>query len=639
MPSKTQAVDWIRVNALRSRRNQILEDIYHRESVVDGKEAEVEASKQEYNRLSRELEILLRKPPTDPLVSLPPEVWTDIIREAADDSSINLPSTDVLLLLTLVSNGWSRKILNTPGLWTNITIGRGEADAQAKLGAALCLSGSLQFNLTIKIVPCQWEAILSLLQVGAHRIKSVAVQNPYDYNDLQNQAKFIQHFFGSFTHLPALRVIRTADGLQLNWDVIFSKCPALSYIYGTLIPFEVLRNRNQVPIRACRIDAASDDVIPHLEDLAHLEELIWALGSDGPITRGYPLPALPNLRLIDSLYNQNTGSFIILKLTANLTSLALAISNSWDHLYDLFLHLNHLPHLLVLKLRLVNVRGKLSLPAIKPIQTGVQILRFGGDYHNTEFEEVDQEAFVNQETLFLVFPVCFPNVTQLSLDYGFFGPNVAAYIRCAAFLRSLSLAFVEIRPDYNIPIESSSLEVLDLEGDNVRPLDKLVSFIECPPILKLKFQDDMFWVRVSERDKFSIAIHNTMRLETSAQWEISKFTALRRLHILEGFSDDPSPNAVMIPLICDPHICPLLREVEFGFLPEWDLLFLMLERRNYLPHSLDIARIETLVLPSPIPPVLLAPLTEILSGRFIERPSNLELSFHGFMNAYFDASM
>lgn len=142
MPPETQTGDWIRVNALRTRCNQILEDVSHRDSMVDGKEAEVEASKQEYNRLSRELEVLLRKPPMDPLLSLPPELWTDIIRRAANDSPTNLPSTDVLLLLTLVSNEWSRKILNNPILWTNITIGRGETDTQAKLRTALCLSGS-----------------------------------------------------------------------------------------------------------------------------------------------------------------------------------------------------------------------------------------------------------------------------------------------------------------------------------------------------------------------------------------------------------------------------------------------------------------------------------------------------------------
>ena len=98
-------------------------------------------------------------------------------------------------------------------------------------------------------------------------------------------------------------------------------------------------------------------------------------------------------------------------------------------------------------------------------------------------------------------------------------------------------------------------------------------------------------------------------------------------------------SAFLIRFIMEPEICPELVEIGIDFVPEWDLLFLMLERRNYLPPSRGVARIKTLSLPSPLPLTLLAPLTDILSGRFTRRPSNMDLSFSGFAKAYFDPNM
>jgi len=109
---------------------------------------------------------------------------------------------------------------------------------------------------------------------------------------------------------------------------------------------------------------------------------------------------------------------------------------------------------------------------------------------------------------------------------------------------------------------------------------------------------------------------------------VSWFHALRRLQV-GGRDDNYSESGFLTSFILKPDICPALQELEINFVPEWDLLFLMLERRNYLPLSRGVAQIKRLAFPISIAPNLLIPLTDILNGRFTERPLNLELSFYG----------
>jgi len=100
---------------LEARRNQILEELSFADvsSFIDATDDANKALKGEYNQLSHELETLQSELAMDPLAILPPEIWTDIIREATNKNDINLSATDALLLLTLVNNQWRTKILKS----------------------------------------------------------------------------------------------------------------------------------------------------------------------------------------------------------------------------------------------------------------------------------------------------------------------------------------------------------------------------------------------------------------------------------------------------------------------------------------------------------------------------------------------
>jgi len=104
-------------SALNLLRDQILETIYESALTSNFNEADKEALKQEYNRLSNELESPTKQTlSTDPLACLPPEVWMEIIQETAEENGVNLSPTEVLLSLTPVSQQWSTTVLGTSRL-------------------------------------------------------------------------------------------------------------------------------------------------------------------------------------------------------------------------------------------------------------------------------------------------------------------------------------------------------------------------------------------------------------------------------------------------------------------------------------------------------------------------------------------
>ena len=74
--------------------------------------------------------------------------------------------------------------------------------------------------------------------------------------------------------------------------------------------------------------------------------------------------------------------------------------------------------------------------------------------------------------------------------------------------------------------------------------------------------------------------------------------------------------------------CPRLERLEFSECPEWDILMIMLERRNCIPDP-AITPIKYLTLPPQIPRIIRETVRERIQGRRSSRLSNYELSLQG----------
>ncbi|CAG7850495.1 SubName: Full=Uncharacterized protein {ECO:0000313/EMBL:CCA76083.1} [Serendipita indica DSM 11827] len=112
-------------------------------------------------------------------------------------------------------------------------------------------------------------------------------------------------------------------------------------------------------------------------------------------------------------------------------------------------------------------------------------------------------------------------------------------------------------------------------------------------------------------------------------WRLDLLTSVRSISF-SSIGMEGNPTDLFIHFIYKPELCPSLEEISMAQCPEWDFLFIMLERRNLLPNS-KVSRIKRLSLPAVPAYVILNPLTHLLRGQVAPRPSNQTLSIAGRM--------
>ncbi|KIM22294.1 hypothetical protein M408DRAFT_28840 [Serendipita vermifera MAFF 305830] len=421
---------------------------------------------------------------------------------------------------------------------------------------------------------------------------------------------------------------------QLNWEYILSRCPAFVGIERHL---DGHSPSDHTQFWVHESTAPLKDFIFQLKSLGHTRVLRWwrDKGIEEEIhLADHDVPSLPALTYCVISCGINRNLYRILKSARNLTYLSVHIGDKWRHVFDLFDLFTYLPKLFSLHLTIITISEQFPGHLIHPITTN--ILDLGLDYiGGQEYDDIK-----NIGILLSLLPGYFGHLQYLFVSPNRLGAQLATFITSLPRLRSLYLCQMSPCNIENVVTNSPGLEILKIELKVATTFQGLLSSTNLPLLRCLEISlYDHNWDFNVERIDFnfgSILGHlTTLHIDVpDVQWGMPDFIVLRRLHVESRYT---APAAGFLAnLIIEPKICGLLHEIELDFIPEWDLLFLMLERRNFLPPLLGVSRITTLILQSPIPPFLLAPLTYLVSGRFTERPSNLELSFCNFMEEYFD---
>jgi hypothetical protein len=91
-------------------------------------------------------------------------------------------------------------------------------------------------------------------------------------------------------------------------------------------------------------------------------------------------------------------------------------------------------------------------------------------------------------------------------------------------------------------------------------------------------------------------------------------------------------------LALSPYNHPYLEFISSSHIPEWDILFIMLERRNIVPSS-NVSPICKLELPNRIPKDVFDALHCLLECKLPQRPSNFDLSLSGSIEIILDLSL
>ncbi|PVF92485.1 hypothetical protein CPB86DRAFT_717388 [Serendipita vermifera] len=111
-------------------------------------------------------------------------------------------------------------------------------------------------------------------------------------------------------------------------------------------------------------------------------------------------------------------------------------------------------------------------------------------------------------------------------------------------------------------------------------------------------------------------------------WKNSSVLHLKTIILRKrsGFGDvDNGVTSFVHAVACHSDYYPSLEEIVLEECPEWDILMIMLERRNLLA-SPPIKPIKKITLPSICPPNIRRIIIDILKGKWPQRPSNKDLS-------------
>jgi hypothetical protein len=161
----------------------------------------------------------------------------------------------------------------------------------------------------------------------------------------------------------------------------------------------------------------------------------------------------------------------------------------------------------------------------------------------------------------------------------------------------------------------------------------------------------------TNRLRIEVARWNALQVLTiewdDFNWKDISLPHLRKITYTRPSSDTYRTNSALLEeLVKNPTSFPSLSHMGLRCFPSWDALFIMLERRNFLPEisypfthspacftSTCISPITTLAFPILPSNTILEPLLECLRGKIANRPTNFELSLHALKDIYFDPQM
>ncbi|KIM22575.1 hypothetical protein M408DRAFT_28616 [Serendipita vermifera MAFF 305830] len=611
----------------------------------------------EYNRLVDEESV--PSPLGDPLEILPPELWKNIMPDNSDDS----------LVLTAVSSRWCHKLLSTPVLWSTIWLNQIEHDSMAKAIALIHLSRSVELDVHIHLPLEVWREVTPLIVPESARIRRLWV-----YNKGDSSSEEWLSLLCDLGNLPALRYLSLpffnsvrsygARGLESIGDCYyppqglpFHRMPALRNLPDLSFTAELLNGHGLSELESIRIRNLSSGMTSALSKISNLAHIrfddeflnhndIHLESTDR--TKEYKLA----VRFLE--YN---GNFIVPNLLC--VGNILVQIDSTVNIYDveaLLVALSDFSVLTSLTLSVFPERIHRTVPQIEAFtfrSTSVQFVElyfapgtFSSDEYGTKKNEIGQKADLDNQiyhSIFRALTKTVPLANRVHLGGQFVAEPALRYVlslrqlKILHFAPSLPHMFERGRPitphllrttcfPFLIPVDFfdripweklESLEISNdilygyfgryLEEDILHELQDLISYP--PPSHKMQ----------------NLGVLRIQMVQTTS-FDPDNFSSLRSISFRAWSQQDVWASELLEEIILRPNILPSLEQFGLeGIFIEWDILILMLERRNLVAER-GTARIKTLIFKGPLSYELLYPITQLLKGKFPKRPSLEELS-------------
>jgi hypothetical protein len=565
----------------------------------------------------------------DPMDKLPNELW-NIILMGYIEYMYSFPRrrSDRLFSLMTVSQRWRHYMLSAPDLWTHIYLNAKGRNLVSSLTRVLDLSRDLPLTLTCEVLSTQWTELLPLLLPHRSRITHLTISSRYPYEFLQG-IETMQKILGDLTPLPNLRHLSDVWGyesLAAEDDFVcklFDQSPLLERLEDIVFSSKpLLEAKDKLTLREVSIYANSIRDSSVLEGFPSLRQVqLFALSGEEPLTHFSP-------QQTHQLYWTHLGSTLrlhssILHRLPLLTCLSLEISRLED-LEQTIMVFHRLPCLEKFIGHVYFVESSHSFELASPVIPNHRIRSIVLD----TFDSPNEPASGNSNRISEAFAQVAPSVQYLKLGAKLEVVKLWNWDRYEN-LKRVSIQTVNGEMDTAFPrsVERFSIfSVHDLSSLKAQPsvkiLDIEVDILSCNVNMV-----------VSEKDAL-IDLTEWPALETAnvqsiyARFLGASVSSLRRISISSlyaGWTNDLHITRFINEMARNPRDLPCLEEIKLNDFPEWDILIIMLERRNLLSGP-DITPIKRLSLPFTSPPHISRLLPGLLAGKWVQRPSNLALS-------------
>jgi hypothetical protein len=587
----------------------------------------------------------------DPIERLPPELSTLFIRNALQSHD----HSSRLMELTTISKLWQSFLFSTPVLWSELVIDERQEDLLVILSVFVVLSGTAELKVTFPRKPIDWAGLASVLSPATQRITSLSFEG-YDDASIRWVPSVIPTIFRRLGDLPHLkevdfdRLLWGGDSLLQTMSLLL---PSTVKFRGSFeIEMPESYGNSQTPGRV--FDTIKYNAFGTLEPITPSSNSFNLRYSAKKITihSNDATPAQLQ-RLAGRLVECNCIEQVMYRTTHNLHILRIDIPLS--HVKDVIDCLRLLMRLqtLQLSIQIEDCATTLDWP---PNNTGCRNLKeFSVFFYGDEVPGVVLSAQRTIRNLFSAFQALYPSVVNLCLRGHTWPFFASSYLQSLRALKTLTLELED--SEYNPPemsINLQSLQYLEIYGP------AYFDSLHVPNLLKLMLESpdlDMWPTLLSHPRIRSLTLAITSYLRTQAfsldctelrdlslynippraTWGLLSLSNVVSITLTSGVGGvNPSNNQLCLALLCNPERLPSLQQLDFSRCVDWDVLFLMLQRRNIGKY--EVQRIDTVTLPF-IPFALQQPLARILAAESVELPPLVSLSLEATREVMFDSTV
>jgi hypothetical protein len=621
---------------------------------------------QSYNGIMDSFIEMDTKSRCDPMVKLPAELLWDIMQEAVTThrlgkEQINLSRT---LALASVSRRWQHFIFGMPSLWTSLDVNPRLPDYREKANQCLVLSQGHPLHLCLTVPPEGWEDILPTLVQNQQRIQEISIYgSPLATSSCSMDT--ITSTLEKLLPMPKLaRIIIFPT--QLNRDALLSwlleRCNSLQEVP---FPFFVVKKHmlhldSFRQLRVAFIYLGLDDFMPiqkkmpMLTDLNLTEYPLHLTTDSSSVSRVETSEDDSSPLKWESLRcsHPNTQNFQLhIKRMENLVQLNL--TTGLELLRQLLGYLDQLPSLqrLLLQLEVFTVRPEISFPLtnVRPNRNIEYFNLYAREVGFSISPDIHLYQTWNSAGISEALLKAMPALQEVRLNLSH--SNLLSFTQLyesdalSNIQRwSLSLPSKEsLQQDYRLPLSIQTVQIQSppelwsrFSSPSARGLtllsmvDNKRTFSATPTLEAEK------WPAIE-----SLTIHTPHFIQANTD-----FAHLTQLELTINVKDPPertlfgNEDATRIcwRLASNPCLLPSLTTLTIRGIPQWDILLVMLKRRNITTIE-GIAPIRSLGIVAHHSKEIKGRIVNLLKRKY-EAMSNLrDLSVRGTLEKIEDLSM